>query len=188
MNYWIIVNGQQKGPFTIEQLRWQKITPQTDVWGDGMPNWTKASQVPELQSLFTAGAAQPSQQAAAPQQQQTQQQYQQQQTQQQYQQPQQQSQQQISAYPPNSHVAESILVMLFCCMPFGIVALVHATMVRMCYDRGDYTAAMQHSQTASKWLKIGFFIGLAVIVLYAILVFVVGVSIFNGAKYNMWRY
>ena len=77
MNYWIIVNGQQKGPFTIEQLRWQKITPQTDVWGDGMPNWTKASQVPELQSLFTAGAAQPSQQAAAPQQQQTQQQYQQ---------------------------------------------------------------------------------------------------------------
>ena len=184
MNYWIIVNGQQKGPFTIEQLRWQKITPQTDVWGDGMPNWTKASQVPELQSLFTAGAAQPSQQAAAPQQQQAQQQYQQQQTQQQYQQPQQQSQQQMSAYPPNSHVAESILVMLFCCMPFGIVALVHATMVRMCYDRGDYTAAMQHSQTASKWLKIGFFIGLAVIVLNAILVWVV----VERAKYNMWRF
>ncbi len=178
MNYWIIVNGQQKGPFTIEQLRWQKITPQTDVWGDGMPNWTKASQVPELQTLFTAGAAQPQQQAAQPQQtaQPQQQQYQQ------------QYQQQASAYPPPTRVAESILVMLFCCMPFGIVALVHATMVRMCYDRGDYTAATQHSQAASKWLKIGFFIGLAVILLYVLLVFVIGVGFMNKYGGGMWRY
>lgn len=50
--YLIIVNGQQQGPFTIDALRSQHISPNTFVWTYGMSNWMPASQVSELQSLF----------------------------------------------------------------------------------------------------------------------------------------
>lgn len=51
--YLIIVNGQRQGPFTIETLRSQQITPETIVWTYGMSNWAPASQVSELQPLFS---------------------------------------------------------------------------------------------------------------------------------------
>ena len=50
--YYIVENNQQAGPFTLDQLAAKGITPETNVWTDGMSNWTPASQVSELQSLF----------------------------------------------------------------------------------------------------------------------------------------
>ncbi|MBR4388323.1 MAG: DUF4339 domain-containing protein [Prevotella sp.] len=71
MEYFIAVNGKQQGPFTVEALRTQHITPSTLVWAPGMSGWQQAGQVAELQSLFQ------SQQAAPQYQQPEQQQYQQ---------------------------------------------------------------------------------------------------------------
>ena len=34
--YFIIVNGQQKGPYPREVLRMQGMTPDTYVWREGM--------------------------------------------------------------------------------------------------------------------------------------------------------
>lgn len=50
--YYIHVNGQQRGPFAMNQLLAEGLTQETMVWKNGMPNWTKASSLPELQSLF----------------------------------------------------------------------------------------------------------------------------------------
>lgn len=50
--YYIVENNQQAGPFTFEQLAAKGITPETNVWTDGMSNWAPASQVTELQALF----------------------------------------------------------------------------------------------------------------------------------------
>lgn len=63
MEYFIVINGQQQGPFSLEALRAQNITPDTLVWAQGMPNWVAASQVAELQPLFFAQSqrAQPQQ-------------------------------------------------------------------------------------------------------------------------------
>lgn len=51
------LDGQAAGPFPVDQLRQfvsnGQLTPQTDVWTDGMPAWTAAGQVPALQSLFS---------------------------------------------------------------------------------------------------------------------------------------
>ncbi len=53
MQYYFHRNNQQLGPYTVEQLREQKITPDTQVWREGMANWQPASSVIELTSLFT---------------------------------------------------------------------------------------------------------------------------------------
>lgn len=52
MNYFIIVNGAQQGPYTIEELRQRHIDASTLVWAEGMEQWTPAWQVEELRTLF----------------------------------------------------------------------------------------------------------------------------------------
>ena len=52
MNYFIIRNGQQMGPFTIEQLKQMGITASTPIWIQGTPNWRIASEIAELQGFL----------------------------------------------------------------------------------------------------------------------------------------
>ena len=67
---------------------------------------------------------------------------------------------------PKTWMAESILVTVFCCLPFGIAGIVFASKVSSLYAAGNYEAALQASEDAGKWTKIGFIVGLVVIVLY----------------------
>ena len=67
---------------------------------------------------------------------------------------------------PKTWMAESILVTVFCCLPFGIAGIVFASKVSSLYAAGNYEAALQASKDAGKWTKIGFIVGLVVIVLY----------------------
>src|ERR1700753_1579424 len=85
---------------------------------------------------------------------------------------------------PKNWLVESILVTIFCCLPFGIVGIVYSSSVNSKYDMGDYAGALAQSQQAGKWTKIGFWIGLAVCILYALLVFVIGVSFLPWARMN----
>lgn len=54
--YFVAVNGQQSGPFTIPQLQQfaqaGQFTPQTLVWKQGMAGWEAAGNVAELAQLF----------------------------------------------------------------------------------------------------------------------------------------
>jgi hypothetical protein len=83
---------------------------------------------------------------------------------------------------PKNWLVESILVTIFCCLPFGIVGIVYSSSVNTKYDTGDYAGALAQSQQAGKWTKIGFWIGLACVVLYFILIFAVGVSFLPWAR------
>ena len=67
---------------------------------------------------------------------------------------------------PKTWMAESILVTVFCCLPFGIAGIVFASKVSSLYAAGNYEADLQASKDAGKWTKIGFIVGLVVIVLY----------------------
>lgn len=64
MNYYIGHAGQQRGPFTIEQLRAMNISADTLVWREGMPQWQPAGSIPELQ--LVAGSAPVAYAAARP--------------------------------------------------------------------------------------------------------------------------
>lgn len=70
---------------------------------------------------------------------------------------------------PKNWLVESILVTLFCCLPFGIAGIVNAANVNSKYAVGDYAGAQAASAAAAKWTKIGFFAGIAVLIIYGIL-------------------
>lgn len=55
--YYLSVNGQQLGPFEVNQLIPNGMTQNTMVWTNGMPSWAPASSVPELAQLFMAPPA-----------------------------------------------------------------------------------------------------------------------------------
>lgn len=57
MTYFILINNQQQGPYTLDELRSRNITSATLVWREGMADWTPAWKVAELVSLFHADAA-----------------------------------------------------------------------------------------------------------------------------------
>ena len=63
VQFFVLVNGQQSGPFQLPQLQQLvatgQLTQQTYVWKQGMPQWALAGQVPELASLFNVGAGTP---------------------------------------------------------------------------------------------------------------------------------
>ena len=44
----------QKGPYDINELRLQNISPQTPVWANTLEDWTPAGEVEELNGLFTS--------------------------------------------------------------------------------------------------------------------------------------
>lgn len=52
MKYYIAENGQPAGPFEPSELMAHGLTVNSLVWGEGMPNWVSASQVPELVAMI----------------------------------------------------------------------------------------------------------------------------------------
>lgn len=52
MEFFIIKNSIQQGPFSLEELRSQNVTSDTLVWVEGMAQWTPAWKVKELKPLF----------------------------------------------------------------------------------------------------------------------------------------
>ncbi len=48
VKYRMYVNNQQYGPFTVDELVRNGVTPTTLVWTEGMPGWTKAADVPQI--------------------------------------------------------------------------------------------------------------------------------------------
>jgi membrane protease subunit (stomatin/prohibitin family) len=58
IQYFVAVNGQQTGPFNMQQLQQLVMNGQllrnTFVWKQGMQNWEEAAKLLELQSLFGA--------------------------------------------------------------------------------------------------------------------------------------
>lgn len=65
MEFFIIDhNGQQAGPFSLDQLVQKGISPETLVWKQGMADWTPAWKVEELRAVLEAIEANQSNQNA----------------------------------------------------------------------------------------------------------------------------
>lgn len=75
-----------------------------------------------------------------------------------------------------THLVPAILTTLFCCMPFGIVAIVFAAQVGSKQDAGDYDGARRASQSARTWCWVAAGCGLVIIAIYAIGIVAVGVN------------
>ena len=84
--------------------------------------------------------------------------------------------------PISSNLVWAILTTLFCCLPFGIVAIVHAAQVDGKVAAGDYAGAKEASGKAKTWSFVAFLCGLIPMVIY--LIFVI-IAIAGGAMAEM---
>ncbi len=164
MKVWIYVNGEQKGPYAVEELIENGVTPQTKIWFSGLPKWYPADMVPEVNHIFgeskqpeaasetaqpeaTAETTQPPvappafsvpvQAGQAPQ-------------------PPVFREIQPSAVTavvpcPPHHLVWSILLTVLCCSPFAIAAIITGSMVLTRYNAARYESA-KHLSEATEWL------------------------------------
>ena len=88
---------------------------------------------------------------------------------------------QVPMGPVNNNMVWAILTTLFCCLPFGIVAIVKASQVNSKLAMGDYAGAVESSKQAKTWCIVSLVVGLVVGFLY--LIFVVGLAAVAGSGY-----
>lgn len=50
--YFVRIDGEQRGPFPLEQLAEKGVRPSTYVWCAGMDDWEKAEDVPDICRMF----------------------------------------------------------------------------------------------------------------------------------------
>lgn len=73
-----------------------------------------------------------------------------------------------------SYLVQAILVTLFCCLPFGIVAIVKAAQVSKMQGLGSYDLALKASGEAKMWCWISFGCGIGAILIYVVFVAFLG--------------
>lgn len=141
MKYYIHVNGQQLGPFSLDQLRAQGITEDTPVWHEGMAQWGRAKDIPELYSIIAGYNPTPPFHQPTPQPT-----------------PYQQPYQQPNSPCPNNHLTLAIIstVLTFMCCGvfgcvFGIIAIVSANNVEKYWRQGHYDEAERQASKAKTW-------------------------------------
>ena len=81
--------------------------------------------------------------------------------------------------PPKTWLVESILVTLFCCLPFGIVAIVNSSKVESHFYAGNIEASERASKNAKIWVMWSFFPALAFWLLYFIFFLSIGMMTAN---------
>lgn len=164
--YYIHINGRQRGPFTLNQLLSEGLTPETMVWRNGMPNWGKASTIPELQILFASpqSAVQPATPHYSP--------YENQQT-------------GYNRFPAYSSgwtnwmgwaVTGTIIGGLTCCLGliFGIIGMVKSTQANQQAHYGDYMQAQETNSSARSWTIASLVIG-GIFLLWIIIMIIGGI-------------
>ena len=77
---------------------------------------------------------------------------------------------------PNNNLAWSLVTLLACCMPLGIVSLVYSMKVDTLYFQGQYKEAQEKADLAKKWAIGGIISSLVGIFLYFILLILLGLA------------
>lgn len=132
MKIWIVLNGVQQGPYSMDQLRLMPVGPDTPVWYEGLPEWVPASQAPALALWFGGKPCEPvpSADGAAP-------------------------APDLGVRPrkPRTYMVWCILLTVLCLSPFGLAGIITGSMATSRYDEGRYEQAQRMSE-ATEWLLI----------------------------------
>ena len=65
--YFIVLSGQKRGPYTLDELASRELTPETMIWTEGMGEPCPASEFEELRPLLGQQSPQTQQYQQAPQ-------------------------------------------------------------------------------------------------------------------------
>lgn len=196
MKYWIYINEEKKGPYSIDQLKVMTIPPTTLVWRDGMDTWVNANEILELSSLYLRPPKYEEEPLV--------------------------EEEDASQIPinelneesnevsedepqevacevvppmfeqanckensdcenckyrikedqkecPPSYLVWAILSTFCCCQFFGIIAIIYAAKVQPKFNSGDYEGAAKYSERAALWIILSFVCGLALSPLQSLL-------------------
>ncbi len=158
------VDGKEYGPVSGEQLRqWLaegRVNDHTQVQGQGETEWRPLSAFPEFTASTEAPPVSSTSPAPVP-------------------------QAATTVHPATiqprpkipSYLVQSILCTLFCCLPFGIPAIVFASRVNNKIATGDIDGAQEDSKKAKMWCWISFGLGLVIFVFYAVMM---AIGLFSG--------
>lgn len=165
MSWFYSKNGMQIGPVTAEELAAKaksgEVLASDLVWQEGMSDWKPLGQVEDFQGIITQPPAiQRMGSVPIP---------------------------QPMAYPagynpqiPN-YLWQSIVATILCCMPFGVVAIVHAAKVDSLVAMGDIAGANVASKAAKTWVGVAVGVWIVGIVIYGIFVISVAVAGASGS-------
>jgi len=139
-------DGKQYGPVSAEQIRqWLaegRARAETLAQAEGSADWKPLGQFPEFAATAPAGVAPP---PTPP----------------------------VAGYQPRPNVptylVPAILSTIFCCIPFGIVAIVFAAQVGSKLHAGDVAGAQRASAKARIWFWAAFLTGLILSTLWLLL-------------------
>jgi hypothetical protein len=145
MKYYIYIYSQKEGPYTLEELSNKNLKADTLVWREGLTEWKQAKEFPELHSFIYATPPDPTVTNTPP------------------------------TPMPKTWFVESILVTIFCCIPFGIIGIIKSNEVEPLWIAGHHEQALIKANEAKKWVMWGFFSMLIFIVLYILFWVCIGV-------------
>ena len=154
--YYLNSSNEQAGPISPAEFNRYGVTETTMIWKQGMPNWMRAGQLPELSQYFRpsppppvggnnyggnnyGGSSNLSGNYGG---------------------------NNYKPTKPDNNMLWAILTTLFCCLPFGIYSIIQASKVNGLYNSGLYDEAQHMADDAKKWAGVGAVIGLIVNVIY----------------------
>lgn len=153
MKIWVYLNGIQQGPYTLEELSNMPISESTPVWYEGLPQWLPAHEAPATAPLFagsTENAAHKAETVDTPA----------------------ATTNATASYTthatartemppcPPTFMAWSIISMICCCTPGGILAIIFSALTSGAYSNGDYEKAKKMSERAEWAIIISIVLGL----------------------------
>ena len=181
--YYAMIDGEQKGPFSLEELPAAGVRPSTYIWCKGLPDWEKAEDNADICRLFRNhlyDVMHPTQDALLQDNSDADNKWKvkadepkdphasrfdrflQQAGEDPLPTLEEIEAQKDTSSPPVSMIGYAWLVTFLCFPPTGIVALVYAYKSKHAWEKGENTIAHEMSRKAKMFTGISFFIGLIV--------------------------
>lgn len=160
MKYWVFIDGRQQGPFTFEQLYDLPVDKNTKVWFEGLPRWCTMGEIDEFNPLFPESEPQATAEtvlieeetivadnsgnvfvaegpvvaaAVAP----------------------------VAPEPaPATYLGWTIFLVICCCSPLSIAALVSSIFTSSYYSKGEIAKARKASEITAWLVMISFALGM----------------------------
>lgn len=149
--FYLNSSNEQMGPIAPTDFEHCGITKDSMLWKQGMTEWSKAGEIPELAQYFgltsppppshgnnNAGNSSNNNSGS----------------------------QQNKPMKPDNNMHWAILSTIFCCLPLGIYSIILASRVNSLYYSGRYHEAEGTAENVKKWAKISALVGLIILVIY----------------------
>ena len=165
--FYLNSRNEQMGPVPPTEFNRYGISESTMVWRDGMSNWMRAGQVPELSLFFHQTPPPPPSGntfgggignsgtnnnsvggvGVTP-----------------------------ASVKPDNYMLWAVLSTLCCCFPVGVYSIILASKVNPLYEAGHYHEAQSMANNAKKWVLVSAAIGLPLQLIVFVYYFLVGYS------------